>query len=1010
MNRSLGLCLTVLLLTAGRWCAASAQEGAPTLVARVQETDECRAWVEQTMKRMTLKEKVGQLFVYTIAPHTDKKNRALLREVVQDCHVGGLLFSGGRLDDQAVLTNQAQEWAQTPLLITFDGEWGLAMRLKEVPAFPRNMALGCIQDNGLLFDYGREVARQCREMGIHVNFAPVADVNINPDNPVINTRSFGEDPQLVADKATAYAQGLESGGVLSVAKHFPGHGDTNVDSHEALPVLPFDRARLDSVELPPFRQAVRSGLGAIMVGHLQVPAIDPTGLPASLSPAIVTGLLRHEMGFKGLIFTDALAMKGVSGRGDLCVAALQAGVDMLLTPRAVKAEIASVLKAIHEGALTQADIDERCRRVLTYKYALGTHHRHPIRLSGLKERIWTPEAADLLERLQSASLTLLGNQKRTLPFPHSADTLLVVRIGKEQADTAFIRQLSQFTPVRTLRLTTSTPTAEKQRWLDLAARKRQVVVSASTRQLKPFGPFLASLTLNAPTVYVLFTPFVTLETTRSSMVSAAAVVAAHSSDAFVQRQVAKALFGHAGLDGRLPAKLPPLFDVGDGVTYAMPQKVHRTPEELGMDGSCLARIDSLAKAGMAAKAFPGCQIYVMRKGEVVYDRCFGSFTYDGHAQAVRPDDLYDLASLTKTTATLLAVMKLYDQGLLNLTDKASAFLPYLRGTDKADITIRQLLLHESGLPPGIPFYQAAIDEESYTAPFVQAKRDAAHPVQAGKRAYAARTFRFRPEWVSTVQTDTFSLPVAEGLWLNPRFRSECERLLAEAPLGRSTYRYGCPNFILLKEVVEHITGEPMDEFLDREFYRPMGLKRLLFRPLRRYGKGSIAPTVRADYLRRGAEMLQGYVHDESAAFFGGVSGNAGLFGTAADVAAVYQLLLDGGTYQGRRYLGESTCHLFTTATSRQSRRGLGFDRPDTRRPEKSPCAASAPASVYGHTGFTGTCAWVDPDNRLVYVFLSNRTFPHPWNNLLGQMNIRTDIQEVLYQALGKALPTPSTRP
>ncbi len=973
----------------------------PSLLYKAQYDPQCQAWVDKTMSGMSLKEKVGQLFIYTIAPQNTKKNLSLLQDVVRTYKVGGLLFSGGKLRDQALLTNYAQEQAKTPLLITFDGEWGLSMRLKDTPRFPRNMALGCVQDNELIYEYGREVARECKELGVHVNFAPVADVNINPDNPVINTRSFGEDPHLVAEKVVAYAKGLESGGVLSVSKHFPGHGDTDVDSHKALPVLSFSRARLDSVELYPFREVIKAELGGIMVGHLQVPSMGDSFLPASLSKKIITGILKDELKFKGLVFTDALAMKGVSGNEDLCVKALLAGNDLLLVPRRIKTEMEGVMRALKDGILTEEMINEKCRKVLSFKYALGANRKKKINLSGLQERISTSESKELIRKLHAASITVLGNKRRVLPFHYSADTLLVISIGKYGSDTTFVKELRKYVPVHTIRLTKETDASVRHDLLNRAADCKKVVVSVTSRSIKEHGAFLSALALNVPTVYAIFAPIISLEHLPSSLSSAAAVVAGHSSEEDIQTQVADIFFGMASVDGRLSASVPKLFGRGEGITITPSTPRYYSPEELGMNGAVLARIDSIAIEGIEEGAFPGCRVYVLKNGETAYDKCFGAFTYEKDAPKVKPDDLYDLASLSKTTGTLLAVMKLYDKGKLNLSDKLSDYLPYMKGTDKADITVNELLLHQSGLPSGIPFYKEAIDKDSYKGTFFKNRRDAAHPVQVGRNTYARSDYKFKEGLVSQQPSDTYNICVADNFWLNSSYRKEEERLLAEVSLKEKQYRYSCVNFILLKEIVEHIAGESMDKLLEREFFRPMKLSSLTYLPLRRFPKARIAPTGQGDFLRRTTKDLQGYVHDESAAFFGGVSGNAGLFGSAADVAAVYQMLIDGGTYKGRRYLSEATCHLFTTVTSEISRRGLGFDKPDTKDPDKSPCAEAAPASVFGHTGFTGTCAWADPDNNLVYVFLSNRTYPNAWNNKLGSMNIRPKIQQVLYDSLRK---------
>lgn len=418
----------------------------PLLVRPVQDDMQCRLWVDSVLDRLSLKERVGQLFIYTIAPHQDKSNRELLRKVIEDYKVGGLLFSGGLMQNQVVLTNEAQRMADIPLLITFDGEWGLSMRLRDTPAFPKNMVLGCIQNDSLLYEYGREMARQCKELGVQVNFAPVADVNINPKNPVINTRSFGEDPVNVANKVIAYARGLEDGGVLSVAKHFPGHGDTDVDSHKALPVLTFTRERLDSVELYPFKKVIEEGLGGIMVGHLEVPAFEKEpGLPSSLSRKVVYDLLMRELKFRGLVFTDALAMKGVSNNGTLCLKALKAGHDLLLVPRRIKEEVDAVLAAVKRGELSEQAIEEKCRKVLTYKYALGLNKKPMVRLSGLDMRINTPYTRDLIRRLNAAAITVLSNPTEVLPLDPDIKDVAVLNVGTAAEIQPFIKQLSEYT-------------------------------------------------------------------------------------------------------------------------------------------------------------------------------------------------------------------------------------------------------------------------------------------------------------------------------------------------------------------------------------------------------------------------------------------------------------------------------------------------------------------------------------------------------------------------------------
>lgn len=972
----------------------------PLLLYKVTNDESCQSWVDQTMAGMTLKDKVGQLFIYTLTPRNTRANQQELKELIRQHKMGGLLFSGGSLLEQAALTNLAQNNTQIPLMITFDGEWGLAMRLKSTPSFPRNMVLGCIQDEQLIYEYGKEVARQLREIGVHVNFAPVADVNINPDNPVINTRSFGEDPVDVANKVLAYSAGLESEGVLSVSKHFPGHGDTDVDSHEALPQLPFSRARLDSVELYPFRQAIRAGVSGMMVGHLQVPELDSSLLPASLSKSITTDLLKNELGFKGMVFTDALAMQGVATYKPLCTLALQAGADMVLTPPGIKNEIEQVMEALKKGTLTEEMIDEKCRKVLTYKYALGLNAKPHIDLEGVENRVSTAKADSLINRLRLAAVTVLHNHDQTLPIHPAQKELAVLSIGgNPNSDKTFIRELNTHSKLTHIYFPNGQSVSEQEKLKQTLAAFKNVIVSVSSPDASGYNELLTSLADSSKVIYSLFIPLTAAQKYAPALSVASACVLAHSREVSLQRYMANVLFGKAVADGRLSAAIPGVYKVGQGVTITPEMPPRYEPEEVGLCADTLALIDTLVANAIAKKVFPGCQVYVMKDGKTVYDRSFGTFTYEAGSQPVRTTDLYDLASLSKTTGTLLAFMKLYDRGLVNLTDCVGDHLSFLKGTDKADITLSELLYHQSGLPPSISFYKEAIDEHSYQKSFVVSRRDASHAVQVGKRSFASTRFRYKAGLTSTTPSDTFNVHVADKFWLNRSFADTRFRLLAEAPLRAKVYRYSCVNFMLLKEIVEQLSGQSLDAFLEREFYEPMGLKRIVYLPLRYFGKEQIAPSVRNDYLRKHSRVLQGFVHDEAAAFFGGVSGNAGLFATADNVAAVHQMWLDEGVYRGKRYLSEETCRLFTTPVSTISRRGLGFDKPDMEHADKSPCAELAPASVYGHTGFTGTCAWVDPDNGLVFVFLCNRTFPEPWNAKLMEYQIRPALQEIVYKAL-----------
>lgn len=977
--------------------AAMAQQPdlSPTLL-RLGGADSPQAnqWVEEQLATMTLKEKIGQLFIHTVDPQNNEATRTHLSQAIKEYKIGGLLFSGGQVAAQISLTNYAQSLSQIPLLITFDGEWGLAMRLKETPTFPRNRVLGAIQDDKLLYEYGKEVARQCKEIGVQVNFAPVADVDNNPRNPVINTRSFGGDPHNVAHKVIAYARGLEAGGVLSVSKHFPGHGDTEVDSHKALPLLSFSRTRLDEVELYPFKKVIEARLGGIMVGHLHVPALGKE--PASISSEVINGVLCTELGYQGLVFTDAMEMKGIASIENVSLKALKAGNDLLLVKRNLNRELKAVLAGVERGELTEAEITAKCRKVLRYKYALGLQQAPTIQPAGIESRLHTPQSKALIVELLKASATLLGNHGGVLPLAEGSSGNTLLQIGNAPNHGAIYERLKQ--SITLDRVVAGGQSAEVTR--QKLHQSRRVIAVVSTTIDEATRNLLLNLPTQTELVLVYTTPLTRLAGLEPLWRKAAAVLVGNSSLTEVQQHLAEIILGKSRVDGRLPIAIGQLYKPGDGVTLepGKSQAQHYLPEDYGMSSQVLDKIAAIANEGIAAKAYPGCQVLILKDGVPVYQKAFGTYTYES-AQPVTNETIYDLASVTKVAGTLLAVMKLYDQGKIGLTDRASAYIPLLRGTDKERITIEELLAHQSGLQAFFPFYRSAIDTASYKGAFLKARREPTHRRQVDARLFVVNGFTYKKELVSSTPQAGYSRQVGDKLFAHDSFRDSILTKIVSLPLKPRTYVYSCLNFILLKEVVESISGMPMDRFLADNYYRPLGLHSTCFNPLQQVAKEAIAPTTKSDYLRNDA-LLQGYVHDEAAAFLGGVSGNAGLFSTAQQVGVLCQLLLNEGVYGGRHYLSQETCNFFLRYRSKISRRGLGFDKPDIHNPGKSPCAEEAPQAVVGHTGFTGTCVWVDPVNRLVYVFLSNRVYPRAFDHkALTRLGIRTRIQQLMYQAI-----------
>lgn len=974
-----------------------AQESPSFLNASDNELYEREQWVDSVYNSLSLEERIGQLFIYTFSPSTAKQNIAHVRRIIEDYHIGGVLFSGGEVADQVKLMNMAQRESKVPLMVTFDGEWGLSMRLKNTPKFPRNMVLGCITDEKLIYAYGQEMGRQCNDLGVHVNFAPVADVNINPNNPVINTRSFGESPENVASKIIAYSKGLESQNVLSVVKHFPGHGDTNIDSHKSLPTLPFDRARLDSVELYPFAAYVKAKLGGVMVGHLNIPALDNSGkVPSSLSRPIISDLLKDSIGFQGLVFTDALEMRGVSLHNDVCLKAILAGNDMLLTPRRLKKEMEAIVEAIDKGTLLESVIEDRCKKVLRYKFTLHLTKRPTIKISGLMQRLNTPYVASLIEKLETGAVTMIKNSNNIIPMSDSFKNIACIYTGNLSNYSTFLSGLEERYNVGKFAITSDLSVASRKKIEEQLKTYDRVIICVNRGNLERLNTYLGGFNFDTPVSYIIFKGGEKLYQMEEVLKKSDAAILAHSTSRAVQKFLLDVLFGRKEASGKLATSVGNSFPAGYSWKKKLKIEKPILAKELGLDITFLSKIDTIAKEAIDKKAFPGCQIVVLKGGFPIYNKAFGTFQ-GGASKKVTETDVYDLASLSKTTGTLLAVMKLYDKGLFNLSDYVSDYLPSLKNTDKDKITIEELLFHESGMGAGLSVYNYIIDVDSYSGSLFRAYRDSRHSVQLARRIWANPNYKFQKELTSKRPDKHHTMQVADHLWFDKSVGDSVIATIIARPLLSKKYRYSCLGFILLKQMVEKIAGEPMDVFLTNNFFSAMDSLPIHYTPLKFFRKEDIIPSTDDNFFRK--ERLQGFVHDELAVLQGGVSGNAGQFASATTVATIYQMILDGGFYKGKRLLSESTCDLFKTRVSEKSRRGLGFDKPNPDRKGASACLNTVPIETFGHTGFTGSCAWADPVNDFVFVLTCNRTYPSIWPNNLAKYDIRERIQQAIYDAL-----------
>lgn len=954
-----------------------------------------RQWVDSVYNQMSLDERIGQLIIIHVNGDNGAANRQKLVSLIRDQYVGGVLFSKGTPENQARLTNLAQENARVPLMMTFDGEWGLSMRLANTTRFPKNMMLGAVKNDSLIYYYGREVARQCRLAGIQVNFAPDIDVNSNPSNPVIGIRSFGEDPKRVAKLGVAYASGLEAGKVMAVAKHFPGHGDTSTDSHKVLPLIDHSRERLDDVELVPFKKYIEAGLASVMTGHLNIPALDNSGVPSSLSKPIVTDLLQNELGFGGLIFTDGLAMKGVSVEKDMSVRAILAGNDLLLGPLNAKKEYEALKAAVADGMLSDSLINVRCRKILEYKYILGLNKLKPVDVDNLSSRLNIPYAEWLCRKLNEEAITLLKNEDKIVPLKSlDKKKIAAVSLGAPH-NSPFQMTLRLYGDVTCFN---AMSIAELKKLQPELNQYNTILVSVHSNRVFSSDD-IQSVVKGKNSVITFFTSPYSISRFNNVIKNTDAVVLAYENTPFAQEYAAQAIFGGTNISGKLPVTVRGLYAVGDGIDTEKTRLGYNLPEEVGIKSSDLDQIEAIVKEGIAQQAFPGCQVLIAKDGVVIYNQSFGSFEYN-QAQAVTNEDLYDLASMSKASGTIPAIMKLYDEKKITLQSPLSKYVPQLRDTDKENLTIRQALFHETGLPSIIQYYMPAIDTDSYEGRLISYKPLDSYPALIDNGAWARTDFKYKSNLISDVPKPGFSKRISENLYISDSYQDTILYRIAESKLRpNKSYLYSCLNFMLLKEVVEQVSDSDLNTFLQNNFYRKLGAVTTTYNPLTKFDKNMIAPTEQDDFLRK--QLLQGYVHDEGAAFLGGISGNAGLFSNANDLAKLYQMWLNLGSYGGEKYLSKETTRLFTTTKSPNSRRGLGFDKPDPRNNRLSPTAPQAPISVYGHTGFTGTCFWIDPDNNMIYIFLSNRVNPSRTHKKLMTLNIRPRIQSVIYNAMNK---------
>jgi beta-N-acetylhexosaminidase len=938
-------------------------------------------WVREKINNMTLDQKIGQLFIVRAYSKDNDAEQKIISDYITKYHVGGLCFFQGAPSEQANLINQYQRLANIPLFMGIDAEWGLGMRFpNKTISYPKQLLLGAISDNKLIYEMGKEIARQCKLTGININFAPSIDINNNPSNPVIYDRSFGESPQNVTEKGYMYMKGLEDHGVMACIKHFPGHGDTDKDSHYDLPVVNKSRAELDKTEFFPFRRLASQGVGAVMIGHLHIPSLDNrSNRPSSLSYNTIKKVLRDEMGYNGLVITDGMDMKGVTKyfpNGIAEAEAFLAGNDIILLPENLSKAVSTIKEYINAGKISTTRLDESLERILRAKYKLGLNYIPYHETKIIDSQLNSNKALSIKQKLAEAAITLIADAENTIPIRDIQDVKIATLSINVHQPTVFQNRAAQFTNTRNLHLMPYQIAQDYQQYLQTLTQFDKVIVGIHTSgKQNDFSKdlpeetlrFLKELSSKTQVIITVFgSPYIL-----KKLNFAKNLIINYDNDAMTQDVAMQAIFGVSKINGKLPVTVNTTWAVGHGLERnSLFRLGYALPETVGMSSDSLLKIDSIMNVMITSNAAPGGQVLIAKNGKIVLQKSYGKMEPNGYY--VSDNTIYDVASLTKILTTTISTMKLVDQGKINLNHPLRQYISGIDTTDKAQIILKDILAHHARLFPWIGFY------ESTVAP--------------------PKSYGYNPKYYSGIMQNEYNIPVAKGMFMRSDYKDSIYHQVYTSKLRESdSYRYSDLGFMMMQKVIENQSRTSLDLYAEEQFYKPLGLTHTAFKPITRFPLSSIAPTEKDDYWRQ--QTIQGYVHDMGAAMLGGVGGHAGLFSTSKEVAIIMQMLLNKGSYGGRQYIKPETVELFTTRHPKSTRRGLGFDMKELDTSKTKSMSSLAPEATFGHTGFTGTAAWVDPVNNIVYVFCTNRTYPSRHNQTFNKREYRHKVQSVIYKAL-----------
>ncbi len=968
-----GIGTLVLILSVSKSQAKSKKQ-TPTPSSKFSKLSE-DAWVKEQLKKLSLEEKIAQSFM--IACWTNKSEQHLeeTKQLIQKNKIGGVIFFQGEKENLLNAQSIFNSISEVPLLYGIDGEWGAAMRIFGEKRYPYAQTIGAANDEKLTKELSEFMAIELSMLGIHLNFAPVSDINSNYKNPVIGFRSFGSNKERVAAHTSAFVEGHEGQSVLSCIKHFPGHGDTDKDSHYELPTVSKTEAEFRQTEFVPFKSGIQAGTSAVMIAHLNVPKLDESGTPSSLSKKVIQDYLRKEFNFKGLVISDALNMKAVAdkyGKSEVVAKAYMAGCDVLLYPESIEEAIELIVKKVKNGDLELKDVESRCANVLRAKF------KAIISKPEVKRKAIDNERDFAIQKTYEKALTLIQNQGNVLPLNRLDKKIVRISVGthtsyfRDRIDLYAKAEHHHFFTIKeaTERLKKFGFKDETIYLIDLHASSQR---AGDNYGFENWKELTAIIPEKATAILTFFGNPLVLMNESALPSSIDACLLAYENQRFCQEAAAQAIFGAEEVNGKLQIAINETWKEGFGLKLVPNGKLKYTvPEELGISRTKLEEIDQIVQNAITAKALPGCQVVVAIDGKVIHRKAYGTTMYE-KGDSVTLNHVYDLASITKIAASTVSLMKLTSENKFDVNDNLGKLIPDLVGeTPYKNLKASDLLTHQAGLTAWVPFYKTTRKEGKLIS-----------------------------EIYSTEMKEGFKTPVAEGIWIRDDYWKTMMETIVKAPLGpRGKYEYSDLSYYFFMRYIESASGKSIDKYTHDELYAPLGLQSMTYQPLLKFPKNRIVPTEDDKDFRN--QVIHGYVHDPGAAMMGGIAGHAGLFSTGTDLAALMQMLLNDGQVGSESYISKAVVQKWTSCQyCPGNRRGLGFDKPIVGS-SKGPTYEGVSPETFGHTGFTGTCAWADPVNKVNFVFVSNRVYPNAENKKITSMSVRTEIQRVIYEALNEA--------